>query len=217
MHDAPQTRRELRERAVTSTTATTEAAPEAVSAAPARKQERGVWSTIGMGLMSGLLLLFVGIGILAIAVPAATGATALTVLTSSMEPSLPPGTMVVVRPVVLDDIQPGDVMTYQLRSGEPLLITHRVTQRLHAADGTLRFVTKGDNNAAADPDTVRAEQVRGTVWYVIPYVGWVSNFVTGEARVWLIPLAVGALIVYAAWMYISAARDRIRNRQERAA
>lgn len=35
----------------------------------------------------------------------------------------------VVRPTAVE-ITPGMVLTYQLKSGEPTLVTHRVTQRI---------------------------------------------------------------------------------------
>jgi len=63
---------------------------------------------------------------LAVLVPRVAGATPYTVLTGSMSPAYPPGTLVVVRPVDLADVRVGDVVTYQLRSGEPAVATHRV-------------------------------------------------------------------------------------------
>jgi signal peptidase len=125
-----------------------------------------------------------------------------------MEPALPPGTMIVVRPTDPDEIRPGAVLTYQLRSGEPALVTHRVVQRQRLADGTTVFVTKGDANAQPDADPVREVQITGTVWYAIPCVGWATALVTGEARAVAVPLAAGALLAYAAWMALSAARER---------
>lgn len=186
------------------------AAPE--SDRPAKKRTRGpvasVLNAIGTGLMAGLLLLFAGVGIAAIVIPAATGSTALAVKTSSMEPSLPAGTMVVVRPIPIDEIQPGAVLTYQLESGEPTLVTHRVTQRQQLADGTTVFITKGDANDAPDTVPVRELQVKGTVWYAIPYVGWVTTLLSGESRALVVSVLVGGLLIYAVWMLISSVRDR---------
>lgn len=80
--------------------------------------------------------------------------------------------MVVVRPTDLSDIEPGMVVTYQLKSGEAAVVTHRVTQSLLTADGERVFTTQGDANPSADIDPVRGVQIRGTVWYAIPCVGW---------------------------------------------
>lgn len=178
---------------------------------PERSRVREVFGAIGTGLMTGLLIAILGIAALAIVVPAATGSTALTVMTSSMEPGLPPGTMVVVRPTDVSEIVPGDVITYQLSSGEPTLVTHRVTQRLLTADGEPLFITKGDNNPAEDLSPVQPVQVRGTVWYSIPYIGWLTNVITGDIRGLIIPVAAIGLFGYAVWMLISWIRDRARK------
>lgn len=175
-------------------------------------RRRGVLSTLFSALMVAALVLILAVGALAIAVPALSGSTALTVLTSSMEPNLPPGTMVVVRPTPLDQIEPGMVVTYQLYSGEPTLVTHRVTQNLVAADGTALLITQGDANAQADPDPVREVQVRGTVWYAIPYIGWVATAVVGEHRTIYVTIAVVGLFGYALWAFGSALRERMRRR-----
>lgn len=219
----PRSRRELREQRAASEprpqdgiddeAAAPEDEPRSRSARRPRGGVIGVLRALGTGLLAGVLLLVIAIGVLAIAVPAVTGSTALTVMTSSMEPSLPPGTMVVVKPLDPAEIQPGDVVTYQLRSGESVLVTHRVTQRLLTADGELLFITQGDNNPSADPDPIQAVQIRGKVWYAIPFVGWVSTVLTGELRVILIPVAVGLLLAYAAWMLLSGIREKRRGRR----
>lgn len=194
---APLTRRELRER-------------NTPTRSP-KKAPGGVISALLTGLSLGALLFVLAIAALAIVVPRLANGTALTVVTSSMEPALPPGTLVVVTPTAAEDIQPGDVLTYQLRSGEPTLVTHRVTQQLLTADGERLFITQGDANPHADPDPVREVQVRGTVWYAIPYLGWVSQIVTSDVRAIVIPALACVLAIYAAWMIISGLRERSRR------
>ncbi|PZU46562.1 MAG: signal peptidase I [Microbacterium sp.] len=172
----------------------------------------GFFSALGRGLIAALLVVILGIGAAVIVVPAVTGSTALTVLTSSMEPHLPPGTMVVVRPTDAADIEPGMVMTYQLESGKPLLITHRVIQRLTTADGEYLFITQGDANPQPDADPVREVQIRGTVWYAIPYIGWAATAVGGDLRSILVTIAIIGLFGYAAWMFGSALVQRARKK-----
>ncbi len=62
----------------------------------------------------------------AVVVPRLAGARPYVVLTGSMRPGMPPGTLVVVRPVDPRSIGVGDVITYQVASGEPDVVTHRV-------------------------------------------------------------------------------------------
>lgn len=179
---------------------------------PRRAARGGVLRAIGTGLMAGALAIIVLVGVAAIAVPAVAGATPLTVMTSSMEPSLPPGTLVVVRPTAPEDIEVGDVVTYQLRSGEPTLITHRVTQQQRTADGEYIFVTQGDANPDPDPGPILAVQIRGTLWYALPWVGWVSTLITGEMRAVIVPVIVVLLLGYALWMFVTGVRERRRAR-----
>ena len=182
-----------------------------VASGPRRRPASQALSAITSGLMIAVFVIVAAVGTLAIVVPAAVGGRALTVLTSSMEPRLPPGTLVIVRPTPADEVRTGEVLTYQLRSGEPTLVTHRVIQRLALADGSTTFITQGDNSPNADPDPVREVQVVGTVWYSIPFLGWVAQGITGETRAWLIPLVAGALFAYAAWMLAAAIRERRRR------
>jgi signal peptidase len=76
-------------------------------------------------------------------------------------------------------------------------------------------VTKGDNNGAADGE-IRAVQIRGVVWYAVPWIGYINNLVNGDARAVVIPLVATALFLSAGWMIVSSSiqRRRRRRRQE---
>ena len=178
-------------------------------------RSRGLLYYIGLGLSAGLLAFLAVIGALVVLIPALTGSTPMTILTGSMQPTYPPGTLIIVQPVAPEDIVIGDPITYQIESGKPEVVTHRVVAI--AATGTeVTFITKGDNNAVADATPVRPEQVRGTVWYAVPYIGYVNTIVNGDNRSWIVPLSAIALFAYAGWMFASgiwtAARRRRRMR-----
>ena len=172
---------------------------------------RAVVRAVAFGLSTGLLLIVAALAVVLIVVPKATGSMPLTVLTQSMEPTLPPGTLLVVRPTPVEDIQVGDVVTYQIVSGQPAVISHRVVSVSSSSDGGRTFVLKGDNNAKADPHPVAAAQIRGVVWYSIPEVGVVNQLVNGS-RSWLIPTVAGVLLAYGGMMItigtVTAARRR---------
>jgi len=203
------------ERSSTSTkTLTSTTAPMFVGSESAPEPGRIVTllRAIGHGLSLGLLLLVLGLGILVIGIPAAVGGTPLTILTGSMSPNLPPGTLVVIKPTPIDEIAIGDILTFQLESGKPDVVTHRVIGIVKDTGSTdVRFITQGDANASPDAGEVMPVQVRGTVWYAVPWLGWVNQAVNGEARQWVIPLAAGGLFGYATWMVFSGFRDRRRR------
>lgn len=181
------------------------------------RRERGLLHALGLGLSVGLLLLVAALAVVLVVVPNATGSTPLTVLTSSMEPSLPPGTLLVVRPTSTEDIRVGDVVTYQIESGRPEVISHRVIEIISSTDGTTSFVTKGDNNDAADEAAVLPVQVRGALWYSVPWLGFVNQAVNGQARAWIVPLLAVALFGYAGYMIATGlVQRRADRRRERA-
>ena len=176
-----------------------------------KKRERGLLSYIGVALSVVLLVLVAALAIIVIALPAIVHGSALTVLTNSMAPKLPPGTLIVIRPTPINAIHIGQVMTYQIKSGSPAVISHRVIERkISTKDGSTTFITKGDNNALADPP-VREVQVKGTLWYSIPYLGYVNNAVNGDGRAFVIPILAGLLFAYALYTVISSITSRRRK------
>ena len=100
----------------------------------------------------------------ALVVPRLAGATPYVLETGSMSPGMPAGTLVVVEPVEAEDIGVGDVLTYQLRSGDPTVVTHRVVEQGVDMTGQPRWRTQGDANDAADAEWVRPVQVKGVRW-----------------------------------------------------
>ena len=171
---------------------------------------RAVVSRTSRGLVWLLLLALVALLAVTVAVPRLAGATPYTVLTGSMQPSLPPGTFVAVRPVDTDEIGIGSVITYQLKSGEPEVATHRVVGMSFDRDGEPMFRTKGEANSAPDQGWVRPVQVRGEVWYAVPELGRVTLLLNGPWRDWLVKGLAAGLLVYAAVMVASDLRPRRR-------
>ena len=130
-----------------------------------------------------------------------------------MRPSLPPGTLVVVSPIDAADIRAGDVITYQLESGKRRVVTHRVTKVGQSLRGDTIFTTQGDANNVADALPVMPVQVKGKLWYSVPYLGHVNDVLTGQQRERATYGAAGLLALYAAYMFTGPLRDR-RKRQD---
>ncbi len=178
---------------------------------------RGLLHYIGVGLSVGLLAFVLLVGVMVIVVPAATGSTPMTVLTSSMEPTYPAGTLIIVRPIDPQEIVIGDPITYQIESGKSAVVTHRVVSITSISDGTFTFTTKGDNNDAADPNPVLPVQVKGKVWYSVPWIGYLNNLIGGENRGWIVPAIAIALFIYAGYMVASSLVGAARRRRRREA
>lgn len=126
--------------------------------------------------------------------------------TGSMSPTIPAGSVAVVRQIPADEIDVGDVVTVD-RPGD-LPVTHRVTS-LAVVEGSpdARTITmQGDANASPDPlpytvDTVRV--VIASVPYLASVIVWFSNPVVLGA----VTLAASALVVWAFW----PRRDEVRE------
>lgn len=177
--------------------------------------ERRFRGLLGWGGQVLAWLVILGVALVltaAVLGPRLSGATPYTVLTGSMRPTYPPGTLVVVKPIDADRIRVGDVITYQLESGEPAVATHRVSEITHNLAGETRFMTQGDANESADADPVRPVQVRGKLWYSVPYLGYVNNVISASQRQWAVLLVALGLVGYAAAMFVAAFGERRRPR-----
>ena len=122
--------------------------------------------------MNALLLVSVLVFFLIALGPHLLGYRTATMLTGSMEPGISPGDVVVTVPRATDQVEVGDVVTYNIPIEDHRVETHRVTRVIHRADGTIAIRTKGDANPANDPWTAVLED--DTVWEVqavVPELG----------------------------------------------
>lgn len=87
----------------------------------------------------------------------------------SMEPTMGLGDVAITRQVPTSEIQVGDVVRFQ-QGG--ISVVHRV-QEIRVERGQTLFITKGDNNSAADP-LVPASWIEGKMVAMIPKVGWIG-------------------------------------------
>lgn len=176
-----------------------------------RRSGKGVWSLVAAGISAGLLIVVLAVATLAVIIPFATGSQGYNILTDSMRPAYPPGTLVIVKPVKAEDLRLGDVVTYQVTSGDPTVITHRIIATTLSTSGNRSFTTMGDNNAVADPQPISEEQIRGRVWYALPWVGILSSARQNSAYGLLIPIAGFGLILYSGYLVLSWLGERIRH------
>jgi signal peptidase len=95
----------------------------------------------------------------------------LTVLSGSMAPSMPAGSVVFVTPIAASRVRPGDVIAFQAPTPDRSVVTHRVVSVDRDGDRPV-VVTKGDANDVVDPWRARIED--DLVWRVrlaVPHLG----------------------------------------------
>lgn len=175
-------------------------------------EKTGVSSWLGQVVSWLCLLAVLGLVAVMVVIPQLFGSGSYTVLTGSMRPSMPPGSLVVTKEIEPEELRIGEAITYQIRSGEPAVVTHRIIARTSSSDG-VTFTTQGDASPSPDEEEVRPEQIRGVVWYTIPLVGYVNGWLTGEQRIWAVGSAVVLLLGYTVFMFGSALVEGVRSRR----
>lgn len=145
-----------------------------------------------------------------IVVPKATGARPLTVLSGSMAPTYDPGDVVIVRPTDTDELQVGDVITFQPVSDDPRLTTHRIDAIAYGDEGE-EYITKGDANDSVDRAPVKPEQVMGEIWYAVPLVGHVSVWMASGWLGTAVNFIAVLLLLYGVSLVVSGLRERRRE------
>jgi len=130
-----------------------------------------------MRLLSAILkilsfaVFIVIIAMVAIAAPILFGYHPAAVLSGSMEPVYPMGSIIYYKAAEFDDINVGDAVTF--RVGQGVLATHRVLVK----DVENRsFITKGDNNPSKDTTPLPYGRVAGkSTDFNIRYAGYFTN------------------------------------------
>jgi signal peptidase len=111
------------------------------------------------------------------------------VYTGSMEPAIPVGGIVVIKPVDPETLKTGDIICFKFT--EDTSVTHRI---VNIADEG--FVTKGDANEDPDQWVVKKENVIGKVILTIPFIGYLGYFVrTPIGLILLIVLPASVIII----------------------
>lgn len=90
------------------------------------------------------------------------------VVTGSMEPEIPVGSLIISKSVEIEEIQTGDIVNFRSKESGMLgmVITHRVIGRYENANGNILLETKGDANRYTDGFFVEKDNLIGkTVSY----------------------------------------------------
>jgi len=125
-----------------------------------------------------ILLLVVLAAMLLILLPALYSSRIAAVLSGSMLPEMPIGSLAVIKPVESTDIVLGDIIAFNPPWDEThVLVSHRVIEIVEGE--TLNFRTKGDANEGPDLDLIPETNVFGRIDYCIPDLGY---FLSDVAR-----------------------------------
>lgn len=147
-----------------------------------------VWNIVTTVLVT--LVVLIAIALVGVRL---VGIQAYVVLSGSMEPEYPTGSLLYVRSVDTNELEVGDVITFMI-DDKGTLATHRIIEILPDEEDptVLRFRTKGDNNDIEDGTPVHYLNVVGTPVFNIPKLGYVANFIQNPPGMYI---AIGAAVI----------------------
>ena len=116
------------------------------------------------------------------------------VLSGSMEPEYPVGSLIYVKAVDYKDLKVGDPITFLL--DENTVVTHRIIEVLIDEEdpNIIRFFTQGDANGIPDAKSVHYKNIIGTPVFTIPYMGYVSNYIQNPPGMY-VAISAGAVLL----------------------
>lgn len=99
------------------------------------------------------------------------------VLTGSMEPSYPTGSLVYVKAVDPATLKVSDVITFSM--GRNAVATHRIVEKVPDPNNpySYSFRTKGDANENVDNALVAQSNIIGKVVFSLPMMGYIASYI----------------------------------------
>jgi signal peptidase len=180
------------------------ALPAAVPVAvpkPVTEEQRPVWRAAA-GHVSNLLiaaaLSLVGIFCCIVVGLVVTGHHLEEVVTGSMQPTIPIGSLVATERLPTSQLQVGNILVFPDPNDTKLTIVHRIVWLSHDQSGDVLVRTKGDYNALPDSWTLKrpASSDADRVFYIIPGGGTVAGYLQTLGFWGLIVLLVGVIGYY---------------------
>ena len=163
-----------------------------------RLEKKNYWKYWGSAILKsvGIALLLV------VALMVCCGYKFMIVISGSMEPTLPTGSLIIVTPCDYEDLELNDIVTMQ---GSGIYFTHRVVGKVdYVSEEILSpddpryetgiWYTRGDNNQQNDGDGPINKEVVGKVYEQHCFT-WVGEMVRYVKANWKLLIAFGVILV----------------------
>lgn len=126
-----------------------------------------------------LTIVLVAIALL-FAAPKIFGITPTAVLSGSMEPVYPVGSLIFVQKTTPETLNVEDIITFSMGEGNTA-VTHRI---IDIDTENKEFYTKGDNNNVADGSPVSYQRLIGKAsTFAIPFLGYFAVFMSTQTGI----------------------------------
>lgn len=149
-----------------------------------------IWNVISSILVALVVLLAIAlVGVRLV------GIKTYAVMSGSMEPVYPTGSLLYVKSVDPKELKVGDSITFML--DEDTVATHRIIEIIPDEEDSsvIRFRTQGDANDSPDGTPVHCKNVIGKPMFAIPYLGYFAHVVQNPPGLYLAIGAAGILVV----------------------
>ncbi|GGM46322.1 hypothetical protein GCM10011608_33850 [Micromonospora sonchi] len=128
--------------------------------------------------------------------------------TGSMSPTIPAGSLAVVREIPASEVQVGDIVTVDRDPQPP--ITHRVVEIADGNESVRLLTLRGDANESNDSAPYAVTHVRLVEWSV-PKLGYAVRAVSNVYAMSLITIGTAAIVTWAYWPRGTEPRTRRRT------
>lgn len=147
----------------------------------------------GMAL-SALILVVFGLG------PHTGRYQTATVLSGSMRPTIPEGSVVIVTPMPATEVREGHVIMYRIPEEDRRVVAHRVVE---VVEGGSQAVVRTQGDANPEPDAWTARLEGETLWQVRAAVPVLGHAVQALRQPWMRSLSVGAVPAVLALLWLA--------------
>ena len=132
------------------------------------------------------------------------------VLTGSMEPTYPTGSLIYVKDVDPADLRVNDVITFSISPN--VIATHRIVEIVpdEQYPTIVRYRTKGDANKDVDAALVSAGNIIGKAMFAVPQLGYLASYIQQPPGIYVAILVCGLMIAFVFYT------DSLENKQKQA-
>lgn len=130
-----------------------------------------VFNKICSILSTLILIVFAAVAAVMI-LPIVFGCKSMAVVSGSMEPAIPVGSIIIVNEVESEELEVGDVISYKMSGGT--MVTHRIVS-IDTENSCV--TTKGDANDVEDGNPVAFNDIVGKEVFHVPYLGYLSIYI----------------------------------------
>ena len=137
------------------------------------------------------------------------------VLSGSMEPTYPTGSLIYVKPVDQSELRVNDIITFS--TAPNVIATHRIVEIVPDENNPsmLRYRTKGDANSVVDNDLVSFVNVIGRASFCVPQLGYLARYIQSPPGIYVAILVCAVMIgivFLADWMEIKLQEKKKRKK-----